>query len=133
MDAMEQADIEGPLVDWKAKGHQLELAGRETVDGRDAYKLKLTLKSGGSRNEYIDAKTYQLVRSDSSRKTRTGTVNMQARFADFKKTGGILFPRRIDVQAEGRPNKLRIVVDRIEVNPKLSDARFELASSPPKK
>jgi outer membrane lipoprotein-sorting protein len=24
-DALEQADIEGPLVDWKAKGHQLEL------------------------------------------------------------------------------------------------------------
>jgi outer membrane lipoprotein-sorting protein len=128
-DAAEQADIEGPLVDWKKKGHRLELVGRETVDGRDAYKLKLDLKSGGSRYEYIDAQTYYQLRSDATRKTRTGNVTTETRFSDFKKTSGILFPRKVEVQAQGRPNKLRLVVDRVEVNPKIADARFEQLSS----
>jgi outer membrane lipoprotein-sorting protein len=129
MDATEQADIEGPLVDWKAKGHRLELVGRETVDGIDAYKLKLDMKSGGSRYEYIDAKTWYQVRSDSTRKSRTGTVKMQTKFADFKKASGIVFPRKVEVQAENRPNKLRLLIDQVEVNPKLPDARFELSPS----
>ena len=127
MDAKEQADIEGPLVDWKAKGHKLELVGREPLDGRDVYKLKLDLKSGGSRYEYIDSQTFYQVRSDSTRKTSTGTVTIQTKFADFKKTSGIVFPRKIDVQAENRPNKLHLELDRVEVNPNLADSRFELA------
>lgn len=42
----EQADIDGPLVDYKAKGHTVELMGKEKVEGSDAYKLKVTLKNG---------------------------------------------------------------------------------------
>jgi len=129
MDATEQADIEGPLVDWKSKGHRLELVGRETIDGIDAYKLKVDLKSGGSRTEYIDAKTWYDVRSDSTRKSRTGTVKLQTKFSDFKKTSGIVFPRKVEVQAENRPNKLRLELDQVDVNPSLPDARFELSPS----
>jgi outer membrane lipoprotein-sorting protein len=129
-EAAEQADIEGPLVDWKAKGHQVELVGRETLGGRDAYKLKLTLKSGGVRYEYLDAKTFYLVRTDSTRSVRGRTVHLATAFGDFKKTSGVLFPRLIEVEAAGRPNRLRVVVDTIELNPPLSDARFEMPVPP---
>ena len=44
--AVEQTDIEGPLVDWKAKGHAVELVGKEALPGGPAYRLKVTLKSG---------------------------------------------------------------------------------------
>jgi outer membrane lipoprotein-sorting protein len=125
-DAAEQADIEGPLVDWKAKGHQAELAGREVVGGRETYKLKLTLKSGAVRYEYIDAESSRLVRTDSTRQMRGRAVRIATTFGDFKKTGGVLFPRLIEVEAVGRPYRLRVVVDKIEVNPPLSDARFEM-------
>ena len=33
----EQADFDGPLVDYKEKGHTVELAGKEQVEGADAY------------------------------------------------------------------------------------------------
>jgi len=128
-DAMEQADIEGPLVDWKAKGHKVELTGREVLDGREAYKLKLTLKGGGERYEYIDVKSAYLLRSDSTRQVRGRPVQIQTTFADYKKTGGVLFPRAIEIAAAGRPQRLRVVVDTIEVNPALSDARFEMPAS----
>jgi hypothetical protein len=49
---------------------------------------------------------------------------METTFGDFRKTSGILFPHLVEVRAAGRPQVLRVVVDRIEVNPPLSDARF---------
>jgi len=128
-EATEQADFEGPLVDWKAKGHRVELVGREVVGGRATYKLKLTLKSGAVRYEYIDVKTLRLVRTDSTRQVRGRAVQIQTTFGDFKKTSGMLFPRLIEVEAAGRPQRLRVVVDKIEVNPPLSDARFEMPAS----
>jgi len=125
-DAIEQADIEGPLVDWKAKGHQVELVGREVVSGRDTYKLKLTLKTGGVRYEYIDVETHYEVRADSTRQVRGRDVQLETTFANHKKTGGVLFPRLVEVATVGRAQRLRVVVDKIEVNPSLSDARFEM-------
>jgi len=127
-EAAEQADIEGPLVGWKEKGHQVELAGREAVGGQEAYKLKLTLKSGAVRYEYLDVKSLNLVRTDSTRQVRGVAVQMQTTFAEYKKTSGILFPRLIEIAAAGRPQRLRIVVDSIEVNPPLSDALFQVSA-----
>jgi len=129
-EAAEQGDIEGPLVDYKAKGHQVELAGRESVGGREAYRLKLTLKSGSVRTEYLDVKTFQRLRTDSTRQVRGRAVQIQTTYGDYKKVRGILFPRLIEVEASGRPQKLRVVVGPIEVNPPLGDDRFELSAPP---
>ena len=129
-EAAEQGDIEGPLVNYKAKGHQVELAGRESVGGREAYKLKLTLKSGAVRYEYLDVKSLHRVRTDSTRQVRGRAVQIQTTYSDYKKIRGILFPRLIEVEAAGRPQKLRVVVDTIEVNPTLGDDRFEFPASP---
>ena len=126
-EAAEQGDIEGPLVDWKAKGHQVELVGRAAVNGREAYKLKLTLKSGAVRYEYLDVETFHRLRSDSTRMVKGRAVQIEATFGDYKKTRGVLFPHRIELAAVGRPQHLSIVVEKVEVNPPLSDALFEMS------
>jgi outer membrane lipoprotein-sorting protein len=128
-EAMEQADLEGPLVDWKVKGHTVELVGNETVNGRPAYKLKLTLKSGTVRYEYIDVATHFEVRMDSTRQVKGHDLRIETTFAEHKKTDGVLFPRKIEIAAEGRPQHARVVVDKVEVNPTLSDALFEKPTS----
>ena len=124
IDAREQADIDGPLVDWKSKGSQIELVGREAFDGQDAWKLKLTLKSGGVLTAWVDVKTASLIRTEAARLVRGKRVRIETTFGDYKKTGGILFPHLVEVRAAGRPQVLKIVVDKVEVNPPLSDARF---------
>ena len=129
-EAAEQGDFEGPLVDWKAKGHKVELAGKEDLAGRPAYKLKVTLKSGDVRYQYIDAASMNLVRVDSTRQVRGRPVQIQTTFGDFKKTDGLLFPRFVEVAAAGRPNTMRIDVESVEVNPPLSDARFAMPALP---
>jgi hypothetical protein len=125
----EQTDIGGPLVDWKAKGHQAALAGREVVNGRETYKVKLTLKSGAERYEYLDVESFTRVRTDSTRHVRGRKVQIETTFGDHRETGGVLFPHLIEVAAIGRPQQMRVVVDTIEVNPPLSDARFEMSDA----
>src|SRR5882762_5376852 len=53
-----QADIDGYLVDYAAKGTQIELVGMEKVEDRDTYKLKLTMKNGQTIHDWIDAQTF---------------------------------------------------------------------------
>jgi outer membrane lipoprotein-sorting protein len=128
-EAVEQGDIEGPLVDWKTKGHKVELAGTEPVDGHPAYKLKVTLKSGDVRYDYIDAKTYRLVRTDSTRQVRGQPLPIVTTFGDYKKIEGALFPGHVEVAAEGRPNHLVLTVEKVEINPTLADTRFAVPAS----
>jgi hypothetical protein len=53
-----RADFDGTLVDWRRKGAKVELAGKEAVDGVDAYKLIVTTKEGLKYTSWIDATTY---------------------------------------------------------------------------
>src|SRR5947208_6153644 len=54
-DLVIDADIDGPLVDYKGKGSKAELMGHDSVEGTDCYKIKLTLKNGDVRIYYLDA------------------------------------------------------------------------------
>src|SRR5258708_36891081 len=40
------ADIDGPLVDYKEKGHKAELVGHDSMEGKDCFKMKLSMKNG---------------------------------------------------------------------------------------
>jgi hypothetical protein len=122
----EQADIEGPLVDWKAKGHKVELVGTSTLPGGPAHELKVTLKSGAPRRVFVDAATGFIVRVESTRRVRGHDVVLETDFGDYRKSDGVAFPHSIEGSARGRPNRLRIVVDSIEVNPKLDESRFKM-------
>src|SRR5215472_361679 len=56
--ASTQSDLDGPLVDYAAKGTRIDLDGMEKVENRDTYKLKLTLKSGDVTHVWVDAQTF---------------------------------------------------------------------------
>src|SRR4029077_16438646 len=73
-DMDEQADMDGPLVDYKAKGHTVVLMGKEKVEGSDAYKLKLTLKTGDIRTIYIDVDSYLELKTEAKRTVRGSEV-----------------------------------------------------------
>ena len=41
-----QTDFPDPFLDYKSKGHKIELMGKETIDGAETYKIKFIKKSG---------------------------------------------------------------------------------------
>ncbi len=122
----DQRDIEGPLVDWKKKGHTVELAGRESVGGAEADKLKVVLRDGMVRYDYVDVASHMVVRSDVWRLVRGHRVEMQTTFSDFRKISGIVFPHLIEIRTKDRPQVLKIAVERIELDPKLDPASFQM-------
>lgn len=122
----EQADFEGPLVDWKDKGHRVELVGSETLPGGAAHELKVTLKSGTVRRVWVDAKTGLVVKTGSVRKVKGRDLELEVVYDDYRESGGVSFARSLDIGAKSRPQRLHIVVDKVEVNPTIDDSRFSL-------
>ena len=43
---LEDADFDGPLVNYKEKGNKIEFVGMDEVEGTDTYKLRVTLANG---------------------------------------------------------------------------------------
>ena len=56
------ADLDGPLVDWREKGHRVEYLGTEDVDGTPAHKLRVTLKDGDTQYVYLDPDSFLEIR-----------------------------------------------------------------------
>jgi hypothetical protein len=127
----DQADLDGPLVDYKAKGHQVELVGKEKVEGSEAYKLKITKKDGGVEYHFLDADSYLPVRVEAKRTIRGTEIEGESTLGDYKEAGGFLWPHSVQNGAKGRPEKQSLVVDKIEINPTIDDTRFRMPAPKP--
>lgn len=125
-EAEEQADIDGPLVDYKDKGNTVELVGKDKVEGADAFKLKVTMKNGNIIHLYLDGEAFLDLKAESKRTVRGSEVEGETSFSDYKEVGGILFPHAIEAGPKGSPMKQRITIEKVEINPALDDARFKM-------
>lgn len=120
----EQADFEGPLVDWKGKGHKVALVGSVALPGGKAHELEVTLKSGVVRRVFVDAASGLVVKTASTRKVRGHDTAFEVVYGDYRETGGVRFASTIEIGVRDRPQRLRIVVENVELNPVLDDSRF---------
>jgi outer membrane lipoprotein-sorting protein len=124
--AEEQADLDGPLIDYKAKGNTVELLGKEKVEGAEAYKLKVTLKNGVVRTMYIDAEHFLEIKEESKRTIRGSEMEMETIVGDYKEVDGLMLPHSVDAGAKGSPQRQKLVIEKIEINVPIDDARFKM-------
>lgn len=122
----EQADMDGPLVDHAAKGNTVELMGKEKIEGSDAHKLKVTLKTGVVRTVYIDAEHFLQIRDESRRTIRGTEIDTETILGDYKEVEGLMFPHAIDSGQKGSPQRQKLMVEKIELNVPIDDARFKM-------
>jgi outer membrane lipoprotein-sorting protein len=122
----EQADMDGPLVDYKAKGHKVELLGKEQVEGADAYKLKLTMKSGKTRTIYLDADSYLEIKMEAKRMLRGAEVEGETTYGDYKEESGLMLAHTVESTVKGSPGKQTLVFEKFEANPDLPDSLFAM-------
>jgi len=124
--AEEQADLDGVLIDSKEKGHTVELVGKESIEGTDAYKLKVTLKNGDVRYVFLDAEYFLEIRTEGTRTVRGSQVDFEASIGDYKEVDGLMFPHSIESGAKGSPQRQKTTISKIELNPDLDDGRFKM-------
>ena len=130
---IEESDFGGALLDWKEKGHKLELLGRENVEGKDCYKIEVTRAGSGDKRQYfLDPDTFLEVRV-------TGTQQAGAfsqTLSDNKAVEGLTFPFTSVVEMtapNGQVQKFVYKVDKIEINPDLPDEHFKMPTTMPSK
>lgn len=129
-DLLIDSDLEGPLVDYKAKGNAVEYLGHDVVDGDDALRLKVTLKNGDIIYDYLDPDTFLEIRREVREFIRGQVRETVTDVTAYKPVGGVMFPFSLASGAKNRPSEWqRTTIDKIEVNVPLQGSEFALPSS----
>ena len=121
-----QADYDGPLVDWRTKGHRIALAGKVSVNGVEAYVLNVAMKNGDTLISFIDARTFMEIKAINKAVSEGRMVEVETLLGDYRPVNGVMLPFSLDIRPKGQPQSLKIVLDKVEVNLPLDDARFNL-------
>jgi outer membrane lipoprotein-sorting protein len=120
-----QTDLDGPLVDYAAKGIKVEVEGNEKVEGRDSYKLKLTLKGGQVQHVWVDAQTFLETKMEGTPRRLDGKYHSTAvYYRDYRSVNGLMMPYLLETAVEGVQQTEKIEIEKISVNPKLDDSQF---------
>jgi outer membrane lipoprotein-sorting protein len=128
----EMGDFDGPWVDYKSKGNQVELLGKEKIEGTDAYKLKVSLKNGDVQTIYMDADSFLEIKEETKRTVRGSEQVMESSIGDYKEVGGIIFPFAVENGAKGSSEKQKLTITKVELNVPADDSIFKMpAAAPP--
>jgi len=120
----DEADFEGPFVDYKVKGNKIEAAGKEEVEGKQCNKVKLTNKNGDVSYFLFDASTGLLSKWEGDRQVGDKVVPWESHFRDFRDVDGLKYPFLIESNATGTDQIQRISADKIEVNIPMDETLF---------
>ena len=126
---LEEAEIDGPLVDWKAKGSTVEYLGTEDVDGTLAHKLKVVRKNGDVTFVYLDPDAFLEIRKTTQRVEQGAQVEVETDVGDYEKIAGVFLPFSIESGRKGGPDKQKIVIDIAEPNISVDDAIFKFPTA----
>jgi len=124
------ADIDGPLVDYKAKGNSVEYMGHDTVDGDDALRLKVTLKNGDILYYDLDPDTYLEIRRESQEFIRGSVKEQVTEYGSYKPVEGVMYPFSMAIWPKSDPTQaLTVTLDKVEVNVPLAESVFAVPPS----
>ena len=122
-EGVDELDLQGSLLNYKEKGHTVELVGKEAVDGTEAFKIKLTTKGGKVRTFFIDPKNYYIIRSVAKATVNGQEQEVTINFGDYKKTEeGYVFPHSIG----GAFGQGDMTVTKIEINKPVDEKIFKV-------
>jgi len=129
-DLILDSDIDGPMVDYRAKGNKVEYLGHDTVDGDDALRLKVTLHNGDIIYYYLDPDTYLEIRKETQEFIRGSVRENASEMGAYKPVGGVMYPFSITSGPKNDPAQWQTnTVDKIEVNVSLDSSEFAVPAS----
>jgi outer membrane lipoprotein-sorting protein len=120
----EESDFDGPLVDYKSKGNQIELVGKDKVNDKEVWRVKLTTKNGEVRYYLFDVNSFLLLKWEGKRKYENQELPVESHFSDYREVGGLKFAFAIDSGSSPTDLTQKIRIEKVELNPDLNDAEF---------
>src|SRR6266705_5805428 len=125
------ADIDGPLVEYKEKGHKAELVGHDSMEGTDCFKIKLSMKNGDVRYYYLDADSHLELKVEIQTTIRGALQESEMYYGDYEQVNGIYYPFAVEQAQKGSASRAQFSVEKIEQNIPLEDAHFSMPVSKP--
>ena len=120
-----QSDLDGALVDYVAKGTQIEVEGVDPIEGRDAYRLRLTLKNKHVVHTWIDAQSFLDVKVEGVPRRLDGKPHPVSIFLrDYRTVAGLKVPYLIETVVQGVQRSEKIAIEKVTVNAQLDERRF---------
>jgi len=119
----EQSDMEGPLYNWKEKGHKAELIGKEDMEGNQVYKIKLTKANGDIDISYIDAENFILLKTSSKITIQGNETESESLYTNYKEVGGVMMASTITNKMKDQVVS-QLVIEKTELNLPVSDSLF---------
>jgi len=126
----EESDFDGPLVDYKRKGNQIALMGKDKAGDKDVWRLRLTTKNGDVRYYLFDSGTFLLLKWEGKRRIQDKEVPIESYFRDYRNVDGLKFAFAIDSGSSAAEITQKIAIDKIELNVPIDDAEFEKPATP---
>src|SRR5881398_1918653 len=126
---VEDTEIDGALVDWKAKGSAVEYLGTEDVEGTPAHKLKVVRKNGDVSFVYLDPDHFLEIRILTQRMRHGAYEEVETDLGDYEKTAAVFVPTSFDSGRKGDPDKQKIVIEKAEANVPVEDAIFHFPAA----
>jgi hypothetical protein len=119
------AELDGLLIDYASKGTKVELVGAQAVEGKNAYKLKLTLQDGTPRHLWLDAASFLEVKVDGDPRKMDGRMRQVAiYYRDYKAEKGLAVARVLETVVEGVNQSSKIYIETVAINQPVDDALF---------
>jgi outer membrane lipoprotein-sorting protein len=126
----DEADFDGPLFDYRTKGNQIELAGKDEVEGKPVYKIKLTRKAGGTRTYYIDSSSFLVLKWEGVTQQEDQEIPIDNLLDDYRDVNCLKFPFEMNTGSSAIPQRRKFIIDKVEINPQIDDARFRKPAPP---
>lgn len=121
----EGADIDGKLYNWEEKGHKLEYAGTEEMEGTEVYVLELDTKEGDKVTYYIDTDSYLVLKEKIKMQIQGAESEVDRIFSNYKDVEGMIFPFALIVQMDGQ-TVMDLKIEEVIVDPDIDEYFFKM-------
>jgi hypothetical protein len=123
--------IDGPLIDYQAKGIGVDFDGIDEVAGKRAYRLIVKLPSGAIRRWWIDAASFLDVKYERESHKPTGqSATVTVSFANYKSVDGLLIAYSIITGQESGKGTEAMMVEQVFLNRPIGDRVFSEPRAP---
>jgi outer membrane lipoprotein-sorting protein len=130
---LDNNDFPDSFMDYKSKGYIAELIGKETVDGTETFKVKLTKEpktiDGNKEDDitfyFFDTENYVPIAIQTEVKEGPGKgMIMEITMSDYQEVEGLYFPFSQTQGIKDQPS-IPLIIDSIELNPTIDENEFK--------
>lgn len=131
---LKEDEFESPYIDYKTKGHEVSLVGKEEIDGMMCYKIKIIRNKNNPKDDiteftYFDLESFiPLIEVKYARSGAEKGTEMKTYLSDYQEVNGLMFPFSIEQKVNGK-SQFKASFDKITIN----DIKDESVFAYPKK